>query len=128
MAWKRRDPSRQASGHRVRGGPPAKTRDRELEAGSAAHYEDPAYYLSKDLVRPYRVAMSCAFCHVGPNPLKPPADPENPRKSPDGYGAITILLRDRGAEVVSTDAASAADAAETPIPFRWPGVKRQNPS
>jgi hypothetical protein len=23
--------------------------------------------------------MSCAFCHVGPNPLKPPADPENPK-------------------------------------------------
>src|SRR5438034_7882105 len=23
--------------------------------------------------------MSCAFCHVGPNPIKPPADPENPQ-------------------------------------------------
>jgi hypothetical protein len=23
--------------------------------------------------------MSCAFCHVGPNPIKPPADPENPK-------------------------------------------------
>jgi hypothetical protein len=22
--------------------------------------------------------MSCAFCHVGPNPIKPPADPEHP--------------------------------------------------
>jgi hypothetical protein len=43
------------------------------------YYEDPAYYLSKGLVRPYRVAMSCAFCHVGPNPLKPPADPEKPQ-------------------------------------------------
>ncbi len=41
-------------------------------------YTDPSYYLSKDLVRPYRVGMSCAFCHVGPNPLNPPADPENP--------------------------------------------------
>ena len=29
--------------------------------------------------RPYRVGMSCGFCHVGPNPVKPPADPENPR-------------------------------------------------
>ena len=43
------------------------------------YYEDPGYYLSKDLVRPYRVGMSCGFCHVGPNPLKPPADPENPK-------------------------------------------------
>jgi cytochrome c2 len=23
--------------------------------------------------------MACAFCHVGPNPLKPPADPDNPK-------------------------------------------------
>src|SRR5215510_10355094 len=43
------------------------------------YYSDPDYYYSKDLVRPYRVGMSCAFCHVGPNPLKPPADPENPK-------------------------------------------------
>lgn len=41
-------------------------------------YEDRSYYQSKDLVRPYRVGMSCAFCHVGPSPVHPPADPENP--------------------------------------------------
>jgi len=43
------------------------------------YYKDPTYYLAKDLVKPYRVGMSCAFCHVGPNPLKPPTDPENPK-------------------------------------------------
>ncbi|MGA7416191.1 MAG: hypothetical protein WBW33_37320 [Bryobacteraceae bacterium] len=43
------------------------------------YYDDPNYYLSKSLVKPYRVGMSCAFCHVGPNPTKPPADPENPK-------------------------------------------------
>jgi hypothetical protein len=43
------------------------------------YYTDPAYYNSNTLVRPYRVGMSCAFCHVGPNPVKPPADPENPK-------------------------------------------------
>ena len=42
------------------------------------YYEDPKYYNSKDLVKPYRVGMSCGFCHVGPNPIKPPEDPENP--------------------------------------------------
>jgi hypothetical protein len=42
------------------------------------YYNDPSYYQSKSLVRPYRVGMSCAFCHVGPNPIRPPADPENP--------------------------------------------------
>jgi hypothetical protein len=43
------------------------------------YYSDEKYYLSKDLIRPYRVGMSCGFCHVGPNPVKPPADPENPK-------------------------------------------------
>lgn len=43
------------------------------------YYNEPSYYNSKDLIRPYRVGMSCGFCHVGPNPVKPPADPENPK-------------------------------------------------
>jgi hypothetical protein len=43
------------------------------------YYDDPNYYNDKSLVRPYRVAMSCGFCHVGPSPIKPPADPENPK-------------------------------------------------
>jgi hypothetical protein len=28
---------------------------------------------------PYLIGMSCGFCHMGLNPLNPPADPENPR-------------------------------------------------
>src|SRR5215204_1475225 len=43
------------------------------------YYSDPNYYYSNALIRPYRVGMSCGFCHVGPNPVKPPADPENPK-------------------------------------------------
>ncbi len=43
------------------------------------YYTDPGYYNDPKLVRPYRVGMSCAFCHVGPNPIKPPADPERPK-------------------------------------------------
>ncbi len=46
---------------------------------SERFYNDPSYYSDRELVRPYRVGMSCGFCHVGPNPIKPPADPENPR-------------------------------------------------
>lgn len=41
-------------------------------------YDDPAYYSDPKLVRPYQVGMACAFCHVGPHPLRPPADPEHP--------------------------------------------------
>jgi len=43
------------------------------------YYTDPSYYEDKSLVRPYRVGMSCGFCHVGPSPINPPADPENPK-------------------------------------------------
>jgi hypothetical protein len=42
------------------------------------YYTDPSYYSSRDLVKPYRVGMSCAFCHVGPNPVKPPANADRP--------------------------------------------------
>jgi len=42
-------------------------------------YNDPSYYFDRNLVRPYRVGMSCAFCHVGPNPIRPPDDPEHPK-------------------------------------------------
>ena len=42
-------------------------------------YTDAKYYNDKSLVRPYRVGMSCGFCHVGPSPVKPPEDPENPK-------------------------------------------------
>jgi len=59
---------------------------RELNVAAAAKkwnaerfYTDPNYYNDKHLVRPYRVGMSCGFCHVGPSPTKPPVDPENPK-------------------------------------------------
>jgi hypothetical protein len=42
------------------------------------YYTDAKYYNDKSLVRPYRVGMSCGFCHVGPSPIDPPQDPENP--------------------------------------------------
>ena len=42
------------------------------------YYTDKSYYNDAKLVKPYRVGMSCGFCHVGPNPSNPPADPENP--------------------------------------------------
>jgi cytochrome c5 len=42
-------------------------------------YTDPSYYNDRNLIRPYRVGMSCGFCHVGPSPVKPPDDPERPK-------------------------------------------------
>ena len=43
------------------------------------YYHDSNYYNDPKLVRPYVVGMACGFCHVSFNPVKPPADPENPR-------------------------------------------------
>lgn len=43
------------------------------------YYTDPDYYNDKKLIKPYRVGMACGFCHVGPNPSRPPADFENPK-------------------------------------------------
>jgi hypothetical protein len=42
-------------------------------------YEDPSYFNDKTLVRPYLVGMSCALCHVSFDPVRPPADVNNPK-------------------------------------------------
>jgi hypothetical protein len=42
------------------------------------YYSDKTYYQQQDLVRPYRVGMACAFCHIGPSPTNPPANAEKP--------------------------------------------------
>jgi cytochrome c5 len=49
-------------------------------AWDPARYEtDADYAASPTLVRPYRVGVTCAACHVGFHPMNPPADPANPR-------------------------------------------------
>ncbi len=42
------------------------------------YYTDPSYYLSKDLVRPYRVGVTCAFCHAGVDPAHLPDNLNDP--------------------------------------------------
>lgn len=42
------------------------------------YYTDPTYYNDRKLVKPYRVGMSCGFCHIGPDPSNPPVNPEEP--------------------------------------------------
>jgi hypothetical protein len=58
---------------------PAFDEDARKKWDAERYYRDPKYYESRDLIKPYRVGMSCGFCHVGPDPIRPPADPENPR-------------------------------------------------
>ena len=40
---------------------------------------DPDYAVRRDLVRPYKVGISCGSCHIAFDPCHPPADPVNPR-------------------------------------------------
>lgn len=42
------------------------------------YYHDPEIPSDPDLIRPFRIGMTCAFCHIGPHPLNPPDDPEKP--------------------------------------------------
>ncbi len=59
-----------------------KAKERWMEAmKSDRFYLDPSFYSDRKLIRPYRVGMACAFCHVAPHPMRPPADPENPQMS-----------------------------------------------
>ncbi|HEX6739583.1 MAG TPA: hypothetical protein VF310_14990, partial [Vicinamibacteria bacterium] len=51
---------------------------RVVAPGNDAFYTDNAIQADPALVRPFRVSMACAFCHVGPHPLSPPEDPEHP--------------------------------------------------
>ncbi|KYF71243.1 hypothetical protein BE11_33325 [Sorangium cellulosum] len=76
----------------------------------ARYYEDPSYYYSRDLVRPYRIGMSCGFCHVGPSPTNPPADPENPR-----WENLSSTV---GAQYFWWDRVFTWDADETSFPYQ----------
>jgi hypothetical protein len=43
------------------------------------YYTNVTVHSDRNLVRPFRVSMSCGFCHVGPHPLNPPLDANNPK-------------------------------------------------
>jgi hypothetical protein len=42
------------------------------------YWNDENYYTNPQLERPYMIGMACSFCHVGPDPVNPPADPDEP--------------------------------------------------
>src|SRR5258705_10444721 len=58
----------------------------EFDEAGAKHWDagkyftDPTYYNDKDLVRPSRIGISAGFCHVGPSPINPPANPAHPTR------------------------------------------------
>jgi hypothetical protein len=53
-------------------------KQRVTDSPDDAYYTDQSVNADPQLIRPFRPSMSCAFCHIGPHPLNPPSDPENP--------------------------------------------------
>lgn len=52
--------------------------ERNKDKWDATRYlKNEEYYKDPDLIRPYRVGMSCGFCHIQANPMNPPADMSN---------------------------------------------------
>jgi hypothetical protein len=52
----------------------------DFDEAAKAKWDAAAYFKGDaKMVRPYRIGMSCGFCHVGPSPVHPPADPANPQ-------------------------------------------------
>ena len=49
-----------------------------VEQTNGQYYTNVEIHSDPILIRPFRVSMSCGFCHVAPHPLNPPADPERP--------------------------------------------------
>jgi hypothetical protein len=64
----------------------------------------------KGSVKPYRVGMSCAFCHVGPNPVMPPENPEHPEWK--------HLSSNVGAQYFWIDRIFSWEADETSFPYQ----------
>ncbi len=48
------------------------------KANIGKYYSDDNYSMNRELIRPYRVGMACGVCHIAPNPLNPPIDPNEP--------------------------------------------------
>ena len=59
--------------------PNPKFQEAKAKWDARRYYEDPSYYNDPELVRPYRVGMSCAFCHASFHPLNPPMNVAEPR-------------------------------------------------
>jgi hypothetical protein len=52
----------------------------DFDEAAKAKWDAAAYFKGDaKMARPYRIGMSCGFCHVGPSPVHPPADPANPQ-------------------------------------------------
>lgn len=52
--------------------------ERVVKNTKDAYYTDTSISADPKLVRPFRISMACAYCHISLHPLNPPANPEEP--------------------------------------------------
>lgn len=52
--------------------------EKRVTKNADRYYIDYRVNADPNLVRPFRVSMTCGFCHVAPHPLNPPANAESP--------------------------------------------------
>ncbi len=71
------------------------TAEHQARWNADRYYTDPSYYEDPELERPFRVGMSCAFCHASFHPLVPPRDTVNPewRNISGSIGAQYLRVR-----------------------------------
>jgi mono/diheme cytochrome c family protein len=51
---------------------------KQVEETNGGYYTDASIHSDPKLVRPFRVTMSCGFCHVAQHPLNPPVNDAEP--------------------------------------------------
>ena len=51
---------------------------KQVEGTNGRYYTDASIHSDPKLVRPFRVSMSCGFCHVAQHPLNPPVRDDEP--------------------------------------------------
>ena len=90
-------------------------------------FYDPGDPYSQDpaLVRPYRVGMTCGLCHVAPNPLRPPSDPDAP-----GFENLVSILGNqyfREGRVFASNLTAPPPGSAEPSSFLWEMLNAQPP-
>jgi hypothetical protein len=86
-------------------------------AFDATQWSLPAYLKDRTIEPPYLVGMSCGFCHVGFNPLKPPSNPN--------HAAWSNLLPTIGNQYLEEGKLFSLNM--TPADFRWHVANQQPP-
>ncbi|MGF6722261.1 hypothetical protein P3T43_001608 [Paraburkholderia sp. GAS41] len=95
------------------------------DAGARYYSTDPKdaeFHADPQLIRPFRVSMACAFCHIGPHPLAPAAQLTPESLEHLDWGSMSSMIGNQY-WLPST----AFSSLKTPDSFLWQFVASQQP-